>query len=50
MGIVEGYAVAIITAGDGPAVVQTDGDSAHVQQMNLLARILRARLAQERRG
>jgi hypothetical protein len=50
MGIVDGYAVAIITAGDGPAVVQTDGDSAHVQQMNLLARILRARLAQERRG
>jgi hypothetical protein len=47
MGIVDGYAVAIITDAVGPAVVQTDGDSAHVQQMNRLAAILEARLARE---
>ncbi len=47
MGIVDGYAVAIITAGVGPAVVQTDGDSAHVQQMNWLADLLDRRLAAE---
>ena len=45
MGIVDGYAVAIITAGVGPAVVQTDGDAAHVQQMNYLAGVLKKRLA-----
>jgi hypothetical protein len=45
MGIVDGYAVAIITAGVGPAVVQTDGDAAHVQQMNHLAGVLKGRLA-----
>lgn len=44
MGIVGGYAVAIITVGEGPAVVQTDGDSAHVQQMNRLAALLATRL------
>ncbi len=44
MGIVGGYAVAIITVGVGPAVVQTDGDSAHVQQMNRLASLLADRL------
>ena len=44
MGIVGGYAVAIITAGDGPAVLQTDGDSAHVQQMDRLAALLATRL------
>ncbi len=44
MGIVGGYAVAIITVGQGPAVVQTDGDSAHVQQMNRLAALLADRL------
>jgi hypothetical protein len=44
MGIVGDYAVAIITDGVGPAVVQSDGDSAHVQQMNKLARILKAHL------
>jgi len=44
MGIVDGYAVAIITAGDGPAVVQTDGDSAHVRQLNRLATLLASRL------
>jgi hypothetical protein len=48
MGIVDGYAVAIITDGVGPAVRQTDGDSAHVQQMNRLARLLRLRLAYEK--
>jgi hypothetical protein len=47
MGIVNGYAVAIITK-VGPAVVQTDGDAAHVEQMNRLARLLRKRLAYEK--
>jgi hypothetical protein len=47
MGIVDGYAVAIITAGVGPAVVQTDGDAAHVKQMNYLAGVLKRRLAAE---
>ena len=47
MGIYDGYAVAIITDAVGPAVVQTDGDSAHVQQMNRLATVLKARLARE---
>jgi hypothetical protein len=51
MGIVDGYAVAIITNAQGPAVVQTDGDAAHVQQMNYLAKVLDRRLAIEgRRG
>ena len=48
MGIVDGYAVAIITDGVGPAVRQDDGDSAHVQQMNKLARLLERRLDDER--
>jgi hypothetical protein len=48
MGIVDGYAVAIITDHVGPAVVQTDGDSAHVQQMNYLAKVLDRRLAMDR--
>jgi hypothetical protein len=47
MGIVDGYAVAIITNAVGPAVLQSDGDSAHVRQMNRLAALLRARLAVE---
>jgi hypothetical protein len=47
MGIVDGYAVAIITEGVGPAVRQTDGDSAHVQQLNRLARMLEKRLVYE---
>ena len=47
MGIVDGYAVAIITDAVGPAVRQTDGDSAHVKQMNRLARLLQRRLAYE---
>jgi len=40
--------VAIITDHVGPAVVQTDGDSAHVQQMNNLAKVLDRRLAMDR--
>lgn len=44
MGIVDGYAVAIITSGVGPAVVQDDGESAHVAQLDELARRLKARL------
>ena len=47
MGIVDGYAVAIITDHVGPAVVQTDGDSAHVQQLDYLARVLQRRLTLE---
>ncbi|GAA2166947.1 hypothetical protein [Pedococcus bigeumensis] len=50
MGIVDGYAVAIITDAVGPAVRQTDGDSAHVEQMNYLAKVLQRRLALESRG
>lgn len=48
LGIVDGYAVAIITDGVGPAVPQSDGDRAHVRQMNRLARLLDQRLAYER--
>lgn len=44
MGIVDGYAVAIITTA-GPAVLQTDGDSAHVRAINKLARTLKKYLA-----
>lgn len=47
MGIVDGYAVAIITYAVGPAVLQTDGDYAHVEQMNRLAGMLQRRLAAE---
>ena len=50
MGIVDGYAVAIITDAVGPAVLQTDGDSAHVEQMNYLAKVLKRRLALESGG
>lgn len=48
LGIVDGYAVAISTE-LGAAVRQTDGDQAHVEQMNRLARLLRERLTWERR-
>jgi len=48
MGIVDGYAVAIITDAVGPAVQQSDGDSAHVRQLNRLTRLLQQRLAYER--
>lgn len=44
MGILDGYAVAIITTA-GPAVLQTDGDSAHVRAMNRLARTLQKYVA-----
>ncbi|GAA1428148.1 hypothetical protein GCM10009616_07090 [Microlunatus lacustris] len=47
LGIVDGYAVAVITDGVGPAVVQTDGDAAHVRQMDRLAAQLAERLAAE---
>ena len=46
MGLLDGYAVAIITD-RGPAVPQTDGDSAHVDAMDELARLLRERLTYE---
>ncbi|MBR7743628.1 hypothetical protein KC207_10035 [Phycicoccus sp. BSK3Z-2] len=45
MGIVGGYAVAIITVGVGPAVVQTDGDAAHVWQMDRMADLLARRIS-----
>ena len=44
MGIVGGYAVAVITVGVGPAVLQTDGDYAHVHQMDRMAALLARRL------
>jgi hypothetical protein len=47
MGIVDVYALAIITDHVGPAVLQSDGDSAHVEQMNYLATLLKRRLAIE---
>lgn len=47
MGLVEGYAVAIITDGVGPVELQSDGDLAHVEQMNHLAELLQQRLAEE---
>lgn len=46
MGIVGEYAVAIITDAVGPAVRQSDGDDAHVEQMNRLAARLTQRLRQ----
>ena len=45
MGIVDGYAVAILTHSVGPAVLQIDGDEAHVEQLDRLASMLRARLS-----
>ncbi|GAA1853566.1 hypothetical protein GCM10009714_38520 [Microlunatus capsulatus] len=50
MGILDGYAVAVVTDGVGPAVVQTDGDAAHVRQLDRLAGQLAERLAAERRS
>jgi hypothetical protein len=44
MGIVGNYAVAIITAGDGPATRQSDGDYAHEWQLNRLAQLVRQRI------
>jgi hypothetical protein len=48
MGLLDGYAVAIITD-RGPVVRQSDGDSAHVEAMDELAQVLADRLAYERR-
>ena len=47
MGFLDGFAVVIITDAVGPSVRQSDGDSAHVRQMNRLARLLQQRLAYE---
>jgi hypothetical protein len=44
MGIVGNYAVAIVTAGDGPATIQSDGDYAHAWQLDRLARLLAERI------
>ena len=44
MGIVGDYAVAIITAGDGLATRQGDGDYAHQWQLDRLARLLAERI------
>lgn len=44
MGMVGNYAVAIITAGDGPAIQQSDGDYAHVWQLDRLAQLLARRI------
>lgn len=49
MGIVDGYAVAIITTA-GPAELQTDGDSAHVKAINQLAKTLQKYLAADQAG
>lgn len=50
MGILDGYAVAVVTAGVGPAAWQSDGDAAHVEQLNTLARMLDQRLTAEKAG
>ncbi len=47
MGILGNFAVALITDAVGPAVLQTDGDSAHVEQLNSLADLLQSRLRAE---
>lgn len=47
MGLVDGYAVAIITD-QGPVEVQSDGDAAHVDQIDRVARVLRDRLQFDR--
>lgn len=44
MGLLDGYAVAVITDAVGPAVLQSDGDEAHVEQLDRLARMLAERL------
>jgi hypothetical protein len=44
MGIVGDYAVAIVTAGDGPATRQEDGTYAHAWQLNRLAELLATRV------
>lgn len=47
MGIVGDYAVAIITAGEGPVTRQSDGDYAHQWQLNRLAALLARRITRE---
>jgi hypothetical protein len=47
MGIVDGYAVAIITDGRGPGIGKSDGSAPHIRQMNRLARLLEKRLEYE---
>lgn len=44
MGLLDGYAVAVITDAVGPAVLQSDGDEAHVEQLDRLAGMLAERL------
>jgi hypothetical protein len=44
MGVLDGYAVAVITDAVGPAVLQSDGDDAHVEQLDRLAAMLAERL------
>jgi hypothetical protein len=44
MGLLDGYAVAVVTDAVGPAVLQSDGDDAHVEQMDRLAAMLADRL------
>lgn len=48
MGIVGDFAVAIITAGDGPVARVGDGDAAHAWQLNRLAKLLAKRLDEAR--
>lgn len=50
MGVLDGYAVSLLTAGVGPAVWQSDGDAAHVRQLNRLAALLKERLEADRGG
>ncbi|MCE1179914.1 MAG: hypothetical protein LWW86_12930 [Micrococcales bacterium] len=47
MGLLDGYAVAVITTGTGPVTAQSDGDSAHVADMDRLAGQLATRLRAE---
>jgi hypothetical protein len=44
MGLLNGYAVAVVTDAVGPAVLQSDGDEAHVEQLDRLAAMLAERL------
>ena len=44
MGLLDGYAVAVITDAVGPAELQSDGDEAHVAQLDRLAALLAERL------
>ena len=48
MGIVGDFAVAIITAGDGPAARRVEDDYAHAMQLNRLAQLLAKRIGDAR--